>query len=110
MTAYTAPGIISYTPLNILKIVNIVAHHFDISVETIYSKSRKDSIKWYRYIVMYLARNCAHIAYEKIAQEFGFDHTTVISAIKATQDRIDTESDFDLSKLMQEVKIKTLGL
>lgn len=59
-------------------IIQIVAEHYQISVEDLISKKRDQKIAWPRQIAMYLCRNLTDIPLSKIGSYLGDrDHTTV---------------------------------
>lgn len=93
------------TVLNISRIQDLVAKHFNITVEEIVGKKRTKHIVFPRQIAMYLSRELTDNSLPKIGQDFGGrDHTTVIHAY----DKIDKlkDTDSDLSKHLQVLKEK----
>lgn len=59
-------------------IIQIVAEHYQISVEDLISKKRDQKIAWPRQIAMYLCRNLTDIPLSKIGSYLGDrDHTTI---------------------------------
>ena len=93
--------------INVANIQTIVAEHFNIPVMRISSKTRKREVVLARQVAMYLAKNLTDEPLKAIGDEFGGrDHSTVIYAIKAVQDLLDTDQDFRNSMQMLEKKIK----
>ncbi len=77
------------------EIIEIVAESFSTSSEYIVGKSRKREIVVARHAAMYLAKEFTHRSLKSIGLHFaGRDHSTVIHAVKAVQDRLETEATF----------------
>ncbi len=77
------------------EIIEIVAESFSTSSEYIVGKSRKREIVVARHAAMYLAKEFTHRSLKSIGLHFaGRDHSTVIHAVKAVQDRLETEASF----------------
>lgn len=77
------------------EIIEIVAESFGTPSEYIVGKSRKREIVVARHAAMYLAKEFTHRSLKSIGLHFaGRDHSTVIHAVKAVQDRIETEPTF----------------
>jgi chromosomal replication initiator protein len=87
----------------------IVTEHFNVSLESIKSKTRKKEIVIARQVAMYLAKQYTKHSLKSIG-EFcgGRDHSTVIHAIQAVNDMLDTEQQFraSLEEIKRKVKIK----
>ncbi|MEM8488581.1 MAG: chromosomal replication initiator protein DnaA [Bacteroidota bacterium] len=77
------------------EIIEIVAESFGTPSEYIVGKSRKREIVVARHAAMYLAKEFTHRSLKSIGLHFaGRDHSTVIHAVKAVDDRIATEASF----------------
>ena len=77
------------------EIIEIVAESFGTPSEYIVGKSRKREIVVARHAAMYLAKEFTHRSLKSIGLHFaGRDHSTVIHAVKAVEDRIATEASF----------------
>lgn len=75
--------------INILRIKEMVADSYSVSVEDLNSKKRTKNIAFPRQVAMYIARNLLDISLPNIGGEFGGrDHTTVMHAIKKVEDEI----------------------
>ncbi|OJW71316.1 MAG: chromosomal replication initiation protein DnaA [Candidatus Amoebophilus sp. 36-38] len=87
----------------------IVTEHFNVSLESIKSKTRKKEIVIARQVAMYLAKQYTNHSLKSIG-EFcgGRDHSTVIHAIQAVNDMLHTEQQFKVSleEIKRKVKIK----
>ena len=91
--------------VNVESIQNLVASHYDISVDRIKSKTRKREIVTARQLAMYLCKNHTKEPLKGIGQKFGGrDHSTVIYSLKAVQDMIDTDKDF--KKVVRDLQKK----
>ncbi|MFK7843675.1 MAG: chromosomal replication initiator protein DnaA [Rhodothermales bacterium] len=77
------------------EIIEIVSESFGTPSEYIVGKSRKREIVIARHAAMYLAKEFTHRSLKSIGLHFaGRDHSTVIHAVKAVADRIETEPSF----------------
>ena len=75
--------------INVLRIKEMVADAFNVTIEDLNSKKRTKNIAFPRQIAMYIARNMLDISLPNIGDEFGGrDHTTVIHAIKKVEDEM----------------------
>lgn len=87
----------------------IVTEHFNISLESIKSKTRKKEIVIARQVAMYLAKQYTNHSLKSIGDYCGGrDHSTVIHAIQSVNDMLATEHHFKLSleEIKRKVKIK----
>ena len=75
-------------------IAEIVAEHYNISINDIYSKNKSRNFAYPRQIVMYLARNLTSLSLTEIGELLGKkDHSTIIHGInKITEDIKNTPS------------------
>ena len=75
--------------INMLRIKEMVADSYNVTVEELNSKKRTKNIAFPRQVAMYIARNLLDISLPNIGDEFGGrDHTTVMHAIKKVEDEI----------------------
>ncbi|WP_101773770.1 chromosomal replication initiator protein DnaA [Peptostreptococcus faecalis] len=75
--------------INMLRIKEMVADAYNVSVDDLNSKRRTKNIAFPRQVAMYLARKMLDISLPGIGEEFGGrDHTTVMHAIKKIEDEI----------------------
>ncbi|MDR2843943.1 MAG: chromosomal replication initiator protein DnaA [Candidatus Symbiothrix sp.] len=82
--------------ITIEAIQNVVSSFFSIDADLIHSLSRKREIVQARQVIMYLSKkhtghSCSHIG-SMVGKR---DHATVIHAIKAIQDSLDTDKGFN---------------
>jgi len=88
-------------------IQNLVADHFEVTVDKLQGKTRKRSIVIARQLSMYLAKKMTNQSLKAIGQNFGGrDHSTVIYSCKAVQDLLDTDMIFKDTVADLEKKIK----
>ncbi len=88
-------------------IQDLVADHFDLSVDKLKGQTRKRSIVIARQLSMYLAKNLTNKSLKSIGENFGGrDHSTVIYSCKAVQDLLDTDMIFKDTVVDLEKKIK----
>lgn len=94
------------------KIKKIVGEHFNLSTESLKSKSRKREIVMARQISMFLCKNMTKLPLKTIGDEFGGrDHSTVIYSCKTVQDLIDTNTQFKdtISDLERKISLSLVG-
>jgi len=81
--------------LTIQNIIDAVSNFYDVKLAELQSKRRHRSITGPRQVCMYLARKRTRYSLEEIGGYFGGrDHTTVLHAIKTTEDRMSIEPEF----------------
>ena len=90
-------------------IVDIVADHFKLTPQEIYSKNRSNSIAYPRQIAMYLCRKYLDISLDDIGKAIGGrDHSTVLHAdkkIKADLSKNDTALENTLEVLAKKLNL-----
>ncbi len=79
-------------PVTIQRIVEEVSRTTGISVEDIYSNSRKSSISKARKIVIYVIIKVTDMSLEDIGKEFNKDHTTIMYNRDALEKQLQTDS------------------
>ncbi len=73
-----------------------VSHRFGLQIADLTSRRRGRQVSFPRQIAMYLSRTVAQASYPRIAQEFGNrDHTTVMYAVRAIEDRRSRDAAVD---------------
>ena len=93
------------TEMNIDYLQKLVTEHFNVSLESLKSKTRKKEIVIARQVAMYLAKQYTNHSLKSIGEYCGGrDHSTVIHAIQAVNDMLHTEHHFKVS--MEEIKRK----
>ncbi len=93
-------------------IQNLVAEHFKIPVETLKSKTRKRQIVIARQLSMFLAKKMTQASLKKIGETFGGrDHSTVIHALRAVENMLDTDPAFKqtLEELSKKITLSMHG-
>ncbi|MDO5725780.1 MAG: chromosomal replication initiator protein DnaA [Tissierellia bacterium] len=89
------------------RIKDIVANHFNITVEDIDSKKRPNNIAYPRQIAMYITRELTDLSLPKIGGEFGGrDHSTVIHACDKISRIMRNDSNLKntVEELIREIK------
>lgn len=97
------------TEISIDYLHKVVTEYFNISLESIKSKTRKKEIVIARHVAMYLAKQYTNHSLKSIGNYCGGrDHSTVLHAIQAVNDMLATEHHFKLSveEIMRKVKLK----
>lgn len=98
--ANTAPRNKTVTPK---RVVERVAHYYDLSVKEMCGRSRVSHIKTARQVAMYLLSEELQMSTPKIAGEVGVkDHTTVMHGIKKIKS--DMKLDFTLRDQLAELR------
>lgn len=81
--------------ISIESIKQLVAKHFELSVEKLQSKTRLREVVMARQLSMYIAKNFTGSSLKSIGDSFGGrDHTTVLHSLKTVQDMMDTDELF----------------
>lgn len=96
------------SPITIEKIQTHVCEYFDIPVDLLRAKTRKQEIVNARQISMYLAKELTNSSLKTIGLHFGGrDHSTVIHAYQTIYDRINTDSRFktEVEKLSKRIEL-----
>ncbi len=88
-------------------IQQLVAEHFEVSVDKLHSETRKRSIVIARQLAMFLAKKLTDKSLKNIGEMFGGrDHSTVIYSCKTVQDLMETDVVFKDTVAELEKKIK----
>jgi len=77
-------------------ILEVVCARFSVNKEDVMSRDRRARIIWPRHIVTYLLRQLTEGSSNDIGKVIGGrDHATVLNSLRAVDDRMETEHDFD---------------
>lgn len=101
------PKIKSLTDKDSREIQKAVAEYYNISIESLLSKSRKADYVLPRQIAMYLTRELLKYSFPRIGDEFGGrDHTTVMYAVQKVEKLriIDNQVEHDIKALLDKLK------
>ena len=83
------------TELSIESIQKHVANHFDLTLDTLISKSRKQEVAVARQIAMFLSKRLTPHSLKMIGLHFGNrDHSTVVHAIQTVEKKCKNDSSF----------------
>lgn len=102
---YFVKSIISKNKVD--QVQQVVAAHYNISVEDLKSKKRNANISVPRQIAMYICRTVLEESLPKIGMEFGGkDHTTVMHSVDKIKKEISTDAVFknEVDKLISKIK------
>lgn len=102
---YFVKSIISKNKID--QVQQLVANHYNITVEDMKSKKRKASVALPRQIAMYICRTVLEESFPKIGIEFGGkDHTTVMHSVEKIKKEIKNNGilEVEISKIIQEIK------
>ena len=90
-------------------IVDIVADHFSLTPQEIYSKNRSNKIAYPRQIAMYMCRKYLNISLVDIGKAIGGkDHTTVMHALKKIEEDL-AKNDASLQNVL-DILVKKINL
>lgn len=97
--------------VNIDYIQKFVSDYFNVSIELLKDKTRKREIVVARQVSMYFAKEYTNMSLKSIGANFGNrDHSTVIHAITAVNDMMDTDRKFNatMQELIKKFKMKSV--
>lgn len=87
------------------KVVDLVAHYFNLSAEKLLGRDRSRAVALPRQIAMYLLREEANVSLPRIGEALGGrDHTTVIYAIKKISKEIKGDSGSKIGRDIMKLK------
>ncbi len=102
---YFVKSIISKNKID--QIQQLVANHYNITIEDLKSKKRVAKIAVPRQIAMYICRTVLEESLPKIGMEFGGkDHTTVIHSVEKIKKQLKTnqELQIEIQKIIDQIK------
>lgn len=102
---YFVKSIISKNKVD--QVQQVVAAHYNITVEDLKSKKRNANISVPRQVAMYICRTVLEESLPKIGMEFGGkDHTTVMHSVDKIKKEITNDSSFknEIDKLISKIK------
>lgn len=92
-------------------IQKFVADYFGVTVDSLKAKTRKREIVVARQVAMYFAKEYTNLSLKSIGFHFGSrDHSTVIHALTAVSDQMDTDRKFNttIQELTKKIKLKAI--
>jgi chromosomal replication initiator protein len=93
--------------ITIENIQALVSDHFDVKVEEVQSKTRKQPIATARQVAMYMSKLLTKKPLKAIGESFGGrDHTTVIYSCKAIRNTMDIDEAFRIEMQDLEKKVR----
>ncbi len=93
------------SPINVEEIQRLVAEFFDLPVDLLRAKTRKQEIVNARQIAMYLAKEMTNCSLKTIGLHFGGrDHSTVIHAYQSVEDQLKLDTKY--RDTLQSIKRK----
>ncbi|CAD5273176.1 MULTISPECIES: chromosomal replication initiator protein DnaA [unclassified Imperialibacter] len=99
------------TEVGIDYIQKAVSDYFNVALEDLKAKTRKKEIVIARQVAMYFSKDYTNHSLKSIGYHFGGrDHSTVIHAVQAVNDMIDTDAKFRYSvdELKKRLKMRTV--
>ena len=97
-------------PITIDQIQRQVGEFYDLPVDLLRAKTRKQEVALARQVAMFLSKELTNSSLKTIGLHFGGrDHSTVIHACQAVEDRVNTDVVFrsNLEQLRRRVKLNT---
>jgi chromosomal replication initiator protein len=100
------------TNLSIDTILKTVAEEYNLSPKDLKNRKRSQNIVTPRHIAMYLVREITEYSTTEIGQEFGRDHSTVITTCRKIEAKIQSDPNFysvieNLKRKVREFNIKS---
>jgi chromosomal replication initiator protein len=96
--------------VSVQQVLKVAAEHFGLTVEALVSHSRKHSLVYPRQIAMFLAHAMTGRSLPFIAHHAGgWDHTTVLHAVRAVRSRIVDDCDADTAEAVHAISRKLTG-
>lgn len=83
----------------IFRIIGLVAEHFQLTVDDITGSARHYEVSHPRQIAMFLARNTTALSLPDIGLHFARDHTTILHAVRAVEQRIAAKDETTIRAL-----------
>ncbi len=99
------------TEVGIEYIQKAVSEYFNVSLDDLKAKTRKKEIVIARQVAMYFSKDYTNHSLKSIGYHFGGrDHSTVIHAVQAVNDMIDTDAKFRyaVDELKKRLKMRTV--
>lgn len=99
------------TEVGIDYIQKAVSDYFNVALEDLKAKTRKKEIVIARQVAMYFSKDYTNHSLKSIGYHFGGrDHSTVIHAVQAVNDMIDTDAKFRyaVEELKKRLKMRTV--
>ena len=97
-------------PLTVDDILEKVCHHYNVTQQNVFSKSRKRDYVIVRQVSMYLAQKHTKMTASRIGQLIGNrDHSTVIHCCNTVEQRLKVDKSFqdELSSIENSFKLKS---
>lgn len=87
-------------------IIDEVEKYYHLPQGSLKTKKRSNDVAYPRHIAMYLAREVLGESYPQIGEEFGRDHSTVMSAVRKVKKNLsgDTELAEKLNELVENIR------
>ncbi len=87
--------------ITISVIIDEVEKYYHLPANSLRTKKRSNDIAYPRHIAMYLSREVLNESYPQIGDEFGRDHSTVMSAVRKIKENL--SGDTELAEKIQEL-------
>jgi len=98
------------TPVSIEYIQKTVSSYFDLPIDLLRAKTRKQEVVGARQLAMYLSKDLTSSSLKTIGLHFGGrDHSTVIHACQTVEDRIRADASYrrQTDELRRRIELRT---
>ena len=94
--------------ITIDNIIDMVASHYELSIEQLCSSNRSSNIAYPRQIAMYLCKQLTSASLKEIAAKLGKkDHSTIVHGIKKIEEDLEAEKKINKNDLSNKLEIIT---
>lgn len=94
--------------ITIDSIIDVVASHYELSIDQICSANRSSNVAYPRQIAMYLCKQLTPASLKEIAAKLGKkDHSTILHGIKKIEEDLETEKKANKNDLSNKLDVIT---
>ena len=94
--------------ITIDSIIDVVASHYELSIDQLCSTNRSNNVAYPRQIIMYLCKQLTPASLKEIASKLGKkDHSTVVHGIKKIEEDLEAEKKANKNDLSNKLDIIT---
>ena len=94
--------------ITIDSIIDVVASHYELSIDQLCSTNRSNNVAYPRQIIMYLCKQLTPASLKEIASKLGKkDHSTVVHGIKKIEEDLEAEKKANKNDLSNKLDVIT---
>ena len=94
--------------ITIDSIIDVVASHYELSIDQLCSTNRSNNVAYPRQIIMYLCKQLTPASLKEIASKLGKkDHSTVVHGIKKIEEDLEAEKKANKNELSNKLDVIT---